>query len=183
MRTTVGTTVDADGALALLQRVGPDYAWHADALRATAAAMAEEDVPDCALHAALAYRPVSLARSTFLYLRWKLETGGPSEAAVPGSAAAAAGAAARAARAKVRAEVRAARAARAAVPARVRTAARARATTEAAAAGARLIRDGEGRRWHVAEADPDALVGAERPRWLVFTSGGRQWHVHACPTI
>jgi hypothetical protein len=164
--TTVGTTVDVDGALALLQRVGPDYAWYADALRATAAA--EEDLPNCALQAALVNRRVALARTTFLYLRWKLETDGPSNAANAGDAAA-----------PSRAEART----------RLRTEQRALAGTEGDAAGGRLIRDGQGRHWHVAEhgaehgsaGGPDAPAGAGRPRSLVFTSGGRRRHVHACP--
>ena len=171
MGTTVGTTVDLDGALKLLPSVGPDFARRADALRATAAAAAEEDVPDRALQAALADRRVDLARNTYLYLRWRLETDGPSGETPTGSAVAAARAAARAAGGVVRA--------------RARAEVRARAAAESAAAGTRIIRDGEGRRWHVAEAGPAAgpaaPAGVARPRGLVFTSAGRRWHVPACP--
>jgi hypothetical protein len=80
MRTTAD--VDVDVALALVPRVRPDFVWHADALRAAADSAAVDDVSDGALRAALARGRVDLARNTFLYLRWKLETERP-----PGDAA------------------------------------------------------------------------------------------------
>ncbi|MGZ8469206.1 MAG: hypothetical protein ACXW61_06945 [Gemmatirosa sp.] len=66
-------TVDVTYAMELLQRLEPTLEDEERALRAAMPALGDDELRETALHAALIGLGTMVSRSTFVYLRWKLE--------------------------------------------------------------------------------------------------------------
>jgi hypothetical protein len=136
-------TVDVGYALELLQRLEPALEDEERALRAAMPALGDDELRETALHAALIEVGAMVSRSTFVYLRWKLEcarrTASTPETAEPPSPSEEAEA-----RAAVETEARALR-----VP--------------------RLMCDAAGARWVVSEFDPVGTPEVAGGGCLIFT--------------
>lgn len=147
--------MDADGASAPIDELGPTPADEEQTPRAAAPGSPPVEVPDRALPGAPARRRVEGSREPLAYLEWRVTRAW--------HAAQAAG---------ERPE-----------PERVvRGAPRRQPDDEPRPAQpTRLVCDPAGRRWAVREVGPNDLFGGESPRWLIFRSAGAERRTSAYP--